>query len=630
MYIDREATLKSAEKLLRQGKLEAAIAEYVRLVSAQPGDWTSVNALGDLYARSGQIDRAATQFARVGEHLLREGELQKASAVYKKILRISPGDVRGTRGLALVTEKQAAAASPLRKGGPAVAPDDPDARMLAARDAQDASDVGRACELLMEAAALYEARGREGDALAAVAEASAIDPANPAYRERVIQMLISQGELMQARYVARMVPELVLVADAFERKGKRAEALDTIAEAASFDPENATLRERVLRQFVAGGEIDRARRLARTAADLLVVAEALMREQRGTEVLEVLGEAVERDPHNAPLREQLVTACLAAADLDRAQASARTSRDWILVAEALRQEGRTAEALSATHEATQRDPHDAGLHAEFVRACIAAGDLARARQAARTKAEAVEVADALENGGDTEQALQLRADALRRDPDDPQLRVRLIRDYLRAGDRGHAHALLTLDVAGDDPELITLLARLEFGINRFEEGRRALTHLLAARPDSRETVAALGCELAEAGQQDAAFLCAELHADHAGAAGEWAAAAAGLEEFVARVPNHVPSLLKLVEVCVDGGLHGTMGDVQSRLADAYLAAGQGGEARVVSEDLVLRAPWERTNVERLRRALQMCGDAHADRTIANLLSADSPFTLEDL
>jgi tRNA-dihydrouridine synthase A len=44
-------------------------------------------------------------------------------------------------------------------------------------------------------------------------------------------MLITQGELVQARYVARVVPELVTVAEAFETMGRRAEALDTIAEA---------------------------------------------------------------------------------------------------------------------------------------------------------------------------------------------------------------------------------------------------------------------------------------------------------------------------------------------------------------------------------------------------------------
>ena len=56
MAIDREDTLKKAEKLLRQGKLDAAIAEYLKVVEENPGDWATANTLGDLYARAGQRD----------------------------------------------------------------------------------------------------------------------------------------------------------------------------------------------------------------------------------------------------------------------------------------------------------------------------------------------------------------------------------------------------------------------------------------------------------------------------------------------------------------------------------------------------------------------------------------------
>ncbi len=42
MAIDREAALIRAEKCLRQGRLDGAIEEYVRLVDEQPGDWGQV------------------------------------------------------------------------------------------------------------------------------------------------------------------------------------------------------------------------------------------------------------------------------------------------------------------------------------------------------------------------------------------------------------------------------------------------------------------------------------------------------------------------------------------------------------------------------------------------------------
>ena len=37
--------------------MDAAIGEYLRIVEAQPRDWNSANALGDLYVKSKQVDK---------------------------------------------------------------------------------------------------------------------------------------------------------------------------------------------------------------------------------------------------------------------------------------------------------------------------------------------------------------------------------------------------------------------------------------------------------------------------------------------------------------------------------------------------------------------------------------------
>ena len=90
MPIDRTAILRNAEKLLRQGKVEPAIAEYLRVVDDQPRDWNTANILGDLYQRAGQTDRAVEQFIRIADHLNEEGFLPKAGALYKKVLKLKP------------------------------------------------------------------------------------------------------------------------------------------------------------------------------------------------------------------------------------------------------------------------------------------------------------------------------------------------------------------------------------------------------------------------------------------------------------------------------------------------------------------------------------------------------------
>ncbi|HEX7795966.1 MAG TPA: tetratricopeptide repeat protein [Vicinamibacterales bacterium] len=92
MAIDRVALLRHAETLVQQGKLDQAIAEYRRIVNDQPHDWNTANALGDLYLRNGQTDKAVELFVRVADSLSQDGVLPKAAALYKKILKLRPHD----------------------------------------------------------------------------------------------------------------------------------------------------------------------------------------------------------------------------------------------------------------------------------------------------------------------------------------------------------------------------------------------------------------------------------------------------------------------------------------------------------------------------------------------------------
>ena len=73
-----------------------------------------------------------------------------------------------------------------------------------------------------------------------------------------------------------------------------------------------------------------------------------------------------------------------------------------------------------------------------------------------------------------------------------------------------------------------------------------------------------------------------------------------------RVRYHLVALMRLVEICVDGQLEATMFEAQAQLA-GYLEVGRGLEARIISEDLVAREPWNRANIERFRKSLVMLG-----------------------
>ena len=179
------------------------------------------------------------------------------------------------------------------------------------------------------------------------------------------------------------------------------------------------------------------------------------------------------------------------------------------------------------------------------------------------------------------------------------------------------------------PDLLLSLAEIELRSGRRDEGRAVAAAVIGRDPHRRDDVVALGARLCEH-DAEGAFQCIDVATDAAVADHDWSFAANALQDYVARVPFHVPALMKLVEVCVDGGLEATMYAAQAQLTDGYLKEGRASEARVIAEDLVAREPWDAANIERFRSALTMLGETDIDAIIADRLSGDSPFTSTDL
>ena len=85
---NKQKVLSAAEKFVQQGKLQNAIAEYEKILKADPKDLTVSNTVGDLYARLGDNDRAIEAFKSVGDAYAAQGFTVKAIAMYKKLTKI--------------------------------------------------------------------------------------------------------------------------------------------------------------------------------------------------------------------------------------------------------------------------------------------------------------------------------------------------------------------------------------------------------------------------------------------------------------------------------------------------------------------------------------------------------------
>ena len=87
---NKQKVLSAAEKYVQQGKMQNAIAEYEKVLKADPKDLTVTNTVGDLYSRLGEAAKATECFKAVGDAYANQGFTVKAIAMYKKISKLQP------------------------------------------------------------------------------------------------------------------------------------------------------------------------------------------------------------------------------------------------------------------------------------------------------------------------------------------------------------------------------------------------------------------------------------------------------------------------------------------------------------------------------------------------------------
>ena len=215
-------------------------------------------------------------------------------------------------------------------------------------------------------------------------------------------------------------------------------------------------------------------------------------------------------------------------------------------------------------------------------------------------------ADDLEKQGRRSEALDILLEAAATDPGDIEVRSRLARECIRTGQLERARPFLTPEAAGDNTSLLLALARLDFASNDDQRARASLTRLLTIEPARHGDVLDVALSLAREGRVDSATSCMDLLTDAALIEGDWNRAIRVLATYVRAAP-HIPTLVKLVELCVDAGLDAPLREAQAQLADAYLDAGMAAEARFVSQDLLDHTPGSKAHVQRLQRAQEMSG-----------------------
>jgi diguanylate cyclase (GGDEF)-like protein len=87
MAVDINKQRDRAQRFLEKNRFEDAIQVYQSILNEVPGHLDSLQALGDLYTRLGQSDRAATHYGMLFDRFFEGREENKALAIYSRALR---------------------------------------------------------------------------------------------------------------------------------------------------------------------------------------------------------------------------------------------------------------------------------------------------------------------------------------------------------------------------------------------------------------------------------------------------------------------------------------------------------------------------------------------------------------
>ncbi|HXI92564.1 MAG TPA: tetratricopeptide repeat protein [Blastocatellia bacterium] len=189
MSFDCSKTLRTAERHLSRGRITGAIEEYRKLVNWDPTDLTTLNTLGDLYARVGLNEEAKRIFSSVAQGYRHQGSTAKAIALLKKLLRLDPTDLDSAAQLA---------GCYMAQGLP--------------------GDAGRQYAYVADA---YGRAGREDKALDAYQRMAEIDPSNAS-------LLMTLGELWHRKgSKQRAHASFMAASEEYSRQGN-----DVLAQAA--------------------------------------------------------------------------------------------------------------------------------------------------------------------------------------------------------------------------------------------------------------------------------------------------------------------------------------------------------------------------------------------------------------
>jgi len=287
MAYNKSKNVEAAQKLLNQGKVAQAIAEYQNILKFEPRDQVTLMTIGELYIRQGETFQAIDYFERLAQIFVGDGFLTKAIAVYKRIAKLAPEEIRPLEKLAdlyvqqgvmsearplflqlaeihLKNNRQPEAVSLLKK----LLQAEPDNLRIQIRLADLYQAMGQtrdAIEAYVSASQRAVARGDQAEAEKLADKALKLEPHNVAAVIVKARSYSSHGDLAKASQVLEGVPDLEkggeqteLLLDLYSKNSDWDQAIALAQRVFEADEKNFGPMQKVVESLLLAGEGERA------------------------------------------------------------------------------------------------------------------------------------------------------------------------------------------------------------------------------------------------------------------------------------------------------------------------------------------------------------------------------------
>src|SRR5271165_61724 len=287
MAYNKSKFVEAAQKLLNQGKVAQAIAEYQQILKYEPRDQVTLMTIGELYIRQGETLQAIDYFERLAQLFVSDGFLTKAIAVYKRIAKLAPEEIRPLEKLADLYVQQGvmSEARPLflqlaelhlknNKRPEAVAllkkllsaePDNLRIQIRLADLYQAMGQSGEALETYISASQRALARGEQQECEKLADKALQINAKNLDALIIKARAFTTAGKTTQAAEILERVPDLEkggepaeLLMDLYLKNAKWDEATALALKIFSVDEKNFTATQKVTEALLESGQGERA------------------------------------------------------------------------------------------------------------------------------------------------------------------------------------------------------------------------------------------------------------------------------------------------------------------------------------------------------------------------------------